>query len=215
MVDLPETSTVLKTLFEFIGARKHPKLLNEKFESLAEIVKAAEKYKVFSAMNICAERMRSFGDRHPKLVLLYAAHNDYPHIFDECAPRVITSENLESLAPLLPESLHLPWLRYHARWSKALSDVISYTSSSYNPWSSSNCWRSCGQVIYKTLGTGVHSLNDPSRVFVELVNGHTVHCTQCQILCGSWKAHTEKQVESIGIFSETCMNADLVKVDNP
>jgi hypothetical protein len=54
---------------------------------------------------------RSFGDRHPKLVLLYAAHNDYPHIFDECAPLVVTSEKLEDLAPLLPESLRLPWVR--------------------------------------------------------------------------------------------------------
>jgi hypothetical protein len=58
MVDLSETSTILRMLFEFIGARKHPKLLNEKFEFLAEVAKVAEKYKVFSAMNICAERMR-------------------------------------------------------------------------------------------------------------------------------------------------------------
>lgn len=58
MVDLPEESTILRTLFEFIGARRHPKLLNEKFDFLAEIAKAAEKYKVFSAMNTCSERMR-------------------------------------------------------------------------------------------------------------------------------------------------------------
>lgn len=57
-VDLPETSTVLTVLFQFVGARKHPKLLNEKFEFLAEIAKAAEKYKIFSAMNTCSERMR-------------------------------------------------------------------------------------------------------------------------------------------------------------
>jgi hypothetical protein len=131
MVDLSETSTILRTLFEFIGAHKHPKLLNEEFDVLAEVAKAAEKYRVFSAMNICAERMRyvwrlrylpclqlmentrfrSYGDRHPKLVLLYAAYNDYPHIFDECAPRVVTSESLEHIAPLLPDHLRLPWVQ--------------------------------------------------------------------------------------------------------
>jgi hypothetical protein len=77
MVDLSETSTILKTLFQFLGARKHPKLLNEKFEFLAEVAKAAEKYKVFSAMNICAERMRWVKcSRLTWLILmvLYAGH---------------------------------------------------------------------------------------------------------------------------------------------
>lgn len=58
VVDLAETATILRMLFQFIGAHKHPKLLNEKFEILAELAKAAEKYKVYSAMNTCSERMR-------------------------------------------------------------------------------------------------------------------------------------------------------------
>ena len=64
MVDLPESSTILRTVFEFIGPRKQPKLLNEKFEHLAEVAKSAEKCNMFSAMNICAERMRydTYGD---------------------------------------------------------------------------------------------------------------------------------------------------------
>lgn len=66
MIDLPETSTILRTLFEFIGARKHPKLLNEKFDLLAEVAKAAEKYKIFSAMNTCSERMRCVLVHDPK-----------------------------------------------------------------------------------------------------------------------------------------------------
>lgn len=57
-VDLVETSSVLRVLFQFIGPRQHPKLLNEGFDFLAEVAKAAEKYKVFSAMNTCSERMR-------------------------------------------------------------------------------------------------------------------------------------------------------------
>ncbi|KAJ3571737.1 hypothetical protein NP233_g3552 [Leucocoprinus birnbaumii] len=215
MVDLPESSTILRTLFEFIGARKHPKLLNEKFETLAEIAKAAEKYKVFSAMNICAERMRSFKETHPKLVLLYAAHYDYPHIFDECAPLVITSESLENFAPLLPDSLRLPWLRYHARWSKALSDTISYSGIPYNAWSSGNCWRSCGQMVFQALGTGVHSLNDLSWAFNKRVSPHIDYCDQCKRLCSSWREHAQKQIDAIGIFSETCMNAELVNAEKP
>ncbi|KXN84278.1 hypothetical protein AN958_12784 [Leucoagaricus sp. SymC.cos] len=213
MVDLPETSTILRTLFEFVGPRKHPKLLNEKFDFLAEVARAAEKYKIFSAMNICAERMRSFGGRYPKLVLLYAAHHDYPHIFDECAARVITSENLEYLTPLLPNNLHLPWLRYHARWLKALSEITSYSSISFLAWSSNDCWRFCGQLIYQALGTGVHSLSDPSWVFSENVKSHTDSCFKCLVLCVGWKAHADKSIDDIGVFSEKCIDeTPLVKV---
>ncbi|KAF9442161.1 hypothetical protein P691DRAFT_714633 [Macrolepiota fuliginosa MF-IS2] len=211
-VTLPETSTTLSTLFEFIGAQKHPKLLNENFESLAEIARAAEKYKVYSAMNTCCERMRAFGDHHPKLVLLYAAYNDYPHIFDECAPRVVTSEKLEEFVPLLPDEFRLPWLRYHAIWSSALTEIISYKDIPADAWTKTclwfGCWTECGGPIFHGLGAGVHSLNDISHIFTNLVESHTKKCESCKTLCTKWEAHASSVVEKIGVFTETCMTLD-------
>lgn len=58
VVDLPESSTILRTLFTFIGPRRHPDLRDQTFDSIAGLTKVAEKYQVFSAMNICSERMR-------------------------------------------------------------------------------------------------------------------------------------------------------------
>lgn len=57
-VYLREKSTVLGVLFQFIGPRKHPNLLKKDFEFVAELARAAEKYSVFSALNLCSERMR-------------------------------------------------------------------------------------------------------------------------------------------------------------
>jgi hypothetical protein len=57
-VELTETSDVLEILFQFIYPRKHPSLVNIKFSMLAGVAEAAEKYQVFSAMNICEIRMR-------------------------------------------------------------------------------------------------------------------------------------------------------------
>ncbi|KAF9442162.1 hypothetical protein P691DRAFT_779533 [Macrolepiota fuliginosa MF-IS2] len=212
MINLPETSIVLATLFQFIGARKHPKLLNENFESLAEIARAAEKYRVYSAMNTCCERMRAFGVRHSKLVLLYAAHNDYPHIFDECAPHVVTSEKLEEFVPLLPDEFRLPWLRYHARWSSALTEIISYKDIPADAWAKtgfwSDCWTNCGGPIFRGLGAGVHSLNNVSHVFTNLVESHTKKCDSCKTLCTKWEAHASSVVEKIGVFTETCMTPE-------
>lgn len=57
-VYLREKSTVLRVLFQFIGPHKHPNLLKEGFEFVAELARAAQKYLVFSALNPCSERMR-------------------------------------------------------------------------------------------------------------------------------------------------------------
>ncbi|KAJ3571739.1 hypothetical protein NP233_g3551 [Leucocoprinus birnbaumii] len=208
VIELPEPIAVLRVLFSFIGARTHPSLLTEEFDSLAAIAKAAEKYKVYSAINICAERMRAYGNRHPKLVLLYAAHNDHSHVFDECAPRVVTSENFESLIPLLPEEYRLPWLRYHAQWSAALGSIAQYSYTiPYNAWSNRTCWKGCGRWIFQALGAGVHALNDPSWIFETRVKAHTDGCTQCKKLCSEWKSHAQSMVDEIGVFSERYMNA--------
>lgn len=57
-IDLEEKSSILRVLFQFIGPHQHPKLLNQEFGFLMRVAKAAEKYKVFSAMNMCSERIR-------------------------------------------------------------------------------------------------------------------------------------------------------------
>lgn len=58
VINLTEHSSILEVLFQFIGPRIHPRLFNEDFDFLAGVARAAEKYKVFSAMNTCSERMR-------------------------------------------------------------------------------------------------------------------------------------------------------------
>jgi hypothetical protein len=57
-VHLPETSTILDVLFQFCYPERHPELNHLAFDILAEFSKAAEKYKVFSATDICRIRMK-------------------------------------------------------------------------------------------------------------------------------------------------------------
>ena len=58
MVRLTEDSVTLELLFAFMYPRRHPDLECTPFELLAPLAEAAEKYEVFSAMNICKIRMR-------------------------------------------------------------------------------------------------------------------------------------------------------------
>lgn len=57
-VSLPEDSTILELLFQFIYPDRHPDLESTTFDVLKKLAEAAEKYKVFSAMNVCKIRMK-------------------------------------------------------------------------------------------------------------------------------------------------------------
>jgi len=54
---LDEPSNVLEILFQFIYPRRHPSLEDTDFETLTAVAEAAEKYELFSAMNVCALRL--------------------------------------------------------------------------------------------------------------------------------------------------------------
>jgi hypothetical protein len=55
---LSETSAVLDLLFQFCYPERQPDLDSIDFDNLTKLAEAAEKYKVFSAMNICKIAMR-------------------------------------------------------------------------------------------------------------------------------------------------------------
>ena len=57
MMNLDEPSDVLEILFQFVYPRRHPSLEDTDFETLAVVAEAAEKYQVFSAMNVCPLRL--------------------------------------------------------------------------------------------------------------------------------------------------------------
>jgi hypothetical protein len=59
VVPLTEPSAVLELLFQFVYPRQHPDIYRIKpFELFAALAEAAEKYQVYSAINVCQMRMR-------------------------------------------------------------------------------------------------------------------------------------------------------------
>jgi len=58
VVQLSETSTVLDLLLQFMYRQPQPDLSHLPFETLADLVKAVEKYEIFSAMFNCKSAMR-------------------------------------------------------------------------------------------------------------------------------------------------------------
>ena len=58
VVHLTEPSHVLRVLFGFVHPRRHPDIEELEFKALADVAEAAEKYEVFSAIDICKMQMR-------------------------------------------------------------------------------------------------------------------------------------------------------------
>lgn len=53
-VPLTESSDVLQLLFQYIYPQRHPNLKAIDFTTLAGLAEAAEKYQVYSAMDVCS-----------------------------------------------------------------------------------------------------------------------------------------------------------------
>jgi hypothetical protein len=58
VVQLPESAATLHLLFRFCYPERHPDLEGLEFNILASLADATEKYKLYSAMNVCKIRMR-------------------------------------------------------------------------------------------------------------------------------------------------------------
>jgi len=57
-VYLTEPAPILEIFFQFLYPKKHPDLKDLKFNILAQVAEAVEKYEVFSAMTLCERRLR-------------------------------------------------------------------------------------------------------------------------------------------------------------
>jgi hypothetical protein len=125
-VELTETSVVLEILFQFIYPRKHPSLVGIAFATLSKVAEAAEKYQVFSAMNVCEIRMRyvtiqlQMGSiingcsrekyrKHPIEVLNYSVRHGHWDLADQAAPLTIAI-TLDKIGELMNFDIITAWV---------------------------------------------------------------------------------------------------------
>lgn len=58
IVDLTEKASTLELLFQYMYRQPQPDLTEVPFENLAALAEAAEKYRVFAAMEVCKVHMK-------------------------------------------------------------------------------------------------------------------------------------------------------------
>lgn len=117
VVLLTEESSTLELLFQYMYRQPQPDITELPFERLSKLAEAAEKYRVFSAMEICRVMMKCVSLRmkresmltsvrppgiraslpsHAIAVLAYGAKHGYSKVYSEAAPHTLAVDPAEA-----------------------------------------------------------------------------------------------------------------------
>ncbi|TFY52143.1 hypothetical protein EVJ58_g10175 [Rhodofomes roseus] len=92
IVALEEEASTLELLFQYVYPQRQPDLSKLNVRKLALLAEAAEKYSVYSAMEVCRLYMQAAKKRMPMEVLMYAARHGYTELCDEAAPYTLDAD---------------------------------------------------------------------------------------------------------------------------
>ncbi|EGN92528.1 hypothetical protein SERLA73DRAFT_79464 [Serpula lacrymans var. lacrymans S7.3] len=135
IVDLSESSEVLELLFQYMYPQRQPSLSGLQFSLLDSLANTAEKYQVYSALEICKVHMtwatqkssRSARvDEGPIKVLLYAGRHGYQDVCDVAAPKSLGC-SLQQGQQTLNLQLFAAWMVYRDKIMPILRDVTEPT----------------------------------------------------------------------------------------
>ncbi|KAH6909350.1 hypothetical protein BKA70DRAFT_1149303 [Coprinopsis sp. MPI-PUGE-AT-0042] len=212
-VPLSEPAAVLELLFAFIYPKRHPDLEGLKFDEVLKLSEAAEKYEVFSAMNVCRRRMRDFASSNPLEVCLYGARHDYLDVVKETAEAAALLP-LPRVVRLLPPRMFLPWVEYRAKWDKVLDFLMDFsadqhkvigketsTSGSYQARHCYDNWSPfCATIVHKARNkVSINPFLDMDNLFP---NNPPINNYCCREAYGKWKLAVSKEVKKVPPFAQ-------------
>ncbi|KAH8834946.1 hypothetical protein DL96DRAFT_15242 [Flagelloscypha sp. PMI_526] len=210
---LPESSGTLELLFGFVYPGRHPELADTPFENLLKLAEAAEKYEVYSAMNVCGIRMRNFVNRHPLEVLNYAFRYHYKDLADIAAPATVGLKEADA-SKVLDSECYLAWSLYCAAWRSVSSQAftldtfLSYVEPdarlSVHP-EDHGCpyWPAVRADVLVKMGSFEGNF---VRQAIDLPFDSTTSAMGecCVEALGLWKQEVERAAEKISPFREFC-----------
>ncbi|KAH9915335.1 uncharacterized protein B0H18DRAFT_99559 [Fomitopsis serialis] len=97
IVPLSEKASTLDLLFQYMYRQRQPDLSKIDADELAMLAEAAEKYFVYSAMEVCKVYMQSAIPKMPLKVMGYAARHEYESLCEEAAPHTVQAKAADAL----------------------------------------------------------------------------------------------------------------------
>ncbi|KAF8172483.1 hypothetical protein BJ912DRAFT_886690 [Pholiota molesta] len=138
-VQLSEPSRTLEILFQFVEppsksrSYRQPSVINMELSLFFAVAEAAEKYIVYSAMNICLTRMQQLLSQNSLEILNHCAKHGYISLADEAAKEALT-QSLDMVASKLIAPGVLPrYLTYYNNW-RNVSDEAALWMENKSPY---------------------------------------------------------------------------------
>ncbi|KAJ7077436.1 hypothetical protein B0H15DRAFT_789674, partial [Mycena belliarum] len=203
VVQVTECSAVLALLLQYVHNQRQPDSSKFDFKTLDGLAEAAEKYLVYSAMEVCKLRMMW---KHPLRVLAYATKHDYPELRDAAAPQTISTP-LGEVSAVLRHMPHIfiAWVKYRegfihaAQLSFKLPPVILHRGG----LDTCELWPPFQQEIFNYLERDMKTSLDQFRKFPALIEGNIYrlsNCTHCATRARGWGRLVAERVNSLPHF---------------
>ncbi|TFK64117.1 hypothetical protein BDN72DRAFT_861592 [Pluteus cervinus] len=211
IVILPESGTILELLLQYMYHQPQPDLSLLDFDTLIALGEAAEKYQVYSALEICRVYLSLSIPDHPLRVLSFALKHNRTSLIDEAAKETI-GEPLEGLISALQPHHFVAWVKYHRAWMDTLSKVYQFRDPLLRHWEGSKDADGPGtklmvnpcEVWAELWGTVAHQLQGKPEMLLQIdeVFRQTrellgLRCRACERLIVDWQAEVEWGLEKI------------------
>ncbi|KZT69447.1 hypothetical protein DAEQUDRAFT_710338 [Daedalea quercina L-15889] len=168
IVPLAEKASTLELLFQFVYRQRQPDLSKVDVDELALLAEAAEKYSIYSAMEVCKLNMRAAIPKIPLKVLAYAARHGYKELCDEAAPYTV-DEDAALVAEHLDAQLFANWVLYREHWLRRLFEVQRGIPSSilHEDFEEDECpaWPPFVAAVLQDLNRSISGVQGISAVF--------------------------------------------------
>ncbi|KAG6816024.1 hypothetical protein H0H87_009321, partial [Tephrocybe sp. NHM501043] len=214
IVTLTEPTATLELLFAFIYPQPLPDLGGLDFDILAALAEAAEKYRVFAAMNLCTIHMGNHLKDHPEEILIHGLKHGIRKLVARTAPLLLDSP-LEYLLPHLPDRFLIPWVRYHTHWTRIWMSTISNTLSIAS-MAKVEC-TCCNKLPHDYVLDAMAKLSSRLSALQNLdiiFPPHTpICCSDTRILLEAWRDTFRAEIIKIPTFADLAFPLDAVPAD--
>ncbi|KII91407.1 hypothetical protein PLICRDRAFT_38160 [Plicaturopsis crispa FD-325 SS-3] len=211
VTDLPESSEVLDILLQYMYPQRQPDLQSVSMSILKEVAEAAEKYEVFSAMEIAKLHMRkrlSTPGGPVWDILDYSTKHGYAEIMDEAARKAMENKSQCAKPREIPSAVAPVWLQFQLAWLHALSSVLHSPGDQWkqthrlsNSKQAEHCggWSKYYAEMASRIGGAPAELTNVESYFLAI--SRPEECAKCCAAIDRWKTRTAAFVAGIPTFS--------------
>ncbi|KAK2464526.1 hypothetical protein APHAL10511_003505 [Amanita phalloides] len=186
-VELPERSLVIEYMLNYMHNHRLAMLKGLSSEDVNDIAYAAEKYFIYSLMEVCRLYMYRLLRDDPMMVLAYAAKHSHDDLFDEAVPMTLR-RSLEEIYVYLGASVYfVAWVRYRERFLR-VRDAFRRDPPVVKHKGGLNECALWSEFVAQLLRMEISEISEWETVMRNLANAILEDCSWCSRRAEDWVA---------------------------